>query len=78
MNKKFLIKKLLIPFDFSETAELALEHAVFMAKLHKADLHLLHVIESYSFTSAISNAFSKSQSEFESKIESSANEKLKQ
>ena len=78
MNKKFLIKKLLIPFDFSETAELALEHAVFMAKLHKADLHLLHVIESYSFTSAISHAFSKSQSEFESKIESSANEKLKQ
>ncbi|MBK9026195.1 MAG: universal stress protein [Saprospiraceae bacterium] len=37
-------QKLLIPFDFSETAELALEHAVFMAKLHKADLHLLHVI----------------------------------
>ncbi|REJ80373.1 MAG: universal stress protein [Bacteroidetes bacterium] len=76
MNKKFQINKILIPYDFSETADLALEHAVFMAKLHKAEIILLHVIESYSFTSAISNAFSKSQVEFESKIESSANEKL--
>lgn len=78
MNKKFQIKKILIPFDFSETAELALEHAVFMAKLHKADIILLHVIESYSFTSAISQAFGKSQSEFEQKIESSANDRLKE
>ncbi|MCC7232653.1 MAG: universal stress protein [Bacteroidia bacterium] len=78
MSKKFEINKILIPFDFSETAELALEHAVFMAKLHKADLILLHVIESYSFTSAISQAFSKSQTEFESKVESSANERLQQ
>jgi len=76
MNKKFRIQKILIPFDFSETAELALEHAVFMAKLHKADITLLHVIESYSFTSAISQAFGKSQSEFEKKIESSANDRL--
>ncbi|HNQ60967.1 MAG TPA: universal stress protein [Bacteroidia bacterium] len=78
MNKKFVIKKILIPFDFSETAELALEHAVFMAKLHRADIYLLHVIESYSFTSAISQAFGKSQTEFEQKIESSAQDKLKE
>ncbi len=78
MSKPFHIRKILIPFDFSETSELALEHAVFMAKLHKAEIHLLHVIESYSFTSAISHAFGKSQSEFEEKIESSANEKLQQ
>ncbi len=76
MNKKFRIQKILIPFDFSETAELALEHAVFMAKLHKADITLLHVIESYSFTTAISQAFGKSQSEFEKKIETSANDRL--
>ncbi len=76
MNKKFQIKKILIPYDFSATAELALEHAVFMAKLHKADIVLVHVIESFSFTSAISAAFGKTQSEFEQKIESSANEKL--
>ena len=76
MITKFHIKKILIPFDFSETADLALEHAVFMAKLHKAEIILVHVIESYSFTSAISSAFGKSQSEFEEKIESSTNDKL--
>ncbi len=78
MAKKFHIKKILIPFDFSETAELALEHAVFMAKLHKAEIIIAHVIESYSFTSAISSAFGKSQSEFEEKLESSTNDKLLQ
>lgn len=78
MSKKFQIKKILIPYDFSETAELALEHATFMAKLHKAEIHLLHVIESYSFSSAISNAFTKSQTEYESKIETSANVRLKE
>ncbi len=76
MNKKFQIQKILIPYDFSETAELALEHATFMSKLHKAEIHVLHVIESYSFTSAISNAFTKSQTEYESKIETSANVRL--
>jgi nucleotide-binding universal stress UspA family protein len=78
MNKKFIIQRILIPYDFSETAELALEHATFMAKLHKAEIHLLHVVESYSFTSAISNAFSKSQTEYETKIETSANVRLKE
>jgi nucleotide-binding universal stress UspA family protein len=77
MSKKFQIKKILIPYDFSETADLALEHTVFMAKLHKAEIILVHIIESFSFTSAISSAFGKSQSEFENKLESTANEKLK-
>ena len=76
-SQKFKIENILIPYDFSETASLALEHAVFMAKLCKAKITLLHVIETYSFTSAISNAFSKSQSEFESKIEETTKEKLK-
>jgi nucleotide-binding universal stress UspA family protein len=74
---KFKIQDILIPYDFSDTAALALEHAVFMAKLCKAKISLLHVIETYSFTSAISNAFSKSQTEFESKIEETTKEKLK-
>lgn len=78
MTKKFHIRKILIPFDFSETAELAIEHAVFMAKLHKADIILLHIIESYSFASAITSAFGKSQSEFEDKMESTAKDKLQQ
>lgn len=37
-------KKILVPIDFSETGMLALEHAAFMARLMKADLHLLHVM----------------------------------
>jgi len=56
-NKNFEIKRILIPFDFSETAHLSLEHAVFMAKLLKADIYLLHILETVSFTSAFGAAF---------------------
>lgn len=76
-SQKFKVQNILIPYDFSDTAALALEHAVFMAKLCKAKIDLLHVIETYSFASAISNAFSKSQSEFEGKIAETTQEKLK-
>jgi nucleotide-binding universal stress UspA family protein len=43
--KKFNIQKILIPTDFSETGLLAIEHGAFMARLMKADLYLLHVLE---------------------------------
>jgi nucleotide-binding universal stress UspA family protein len=39
------INKILVPTDFSKTGLLAVEHAAFMAKLFKADLYLLHVVE---------------------------------
>ncbi|MES2590558.1 MAG: universal stress protein [Bacteroidota bacterium] len=39
------INRILIPVDFSETGLLALEHGAFMARLFKADLYLLHVVE---------------------------------
>ncbi|MBA3680359.1 MAG: universal stress protein [Bacteroidetes bacterium] len=39
------IRNILVPTDFSKTASLVLEHAAFMAKLFKADLYLLHVVE---------------------------------
>jgi len=42
-------KKILIPTDFSETADLALEHAVFMAKLLDAEITLLHVVSTFAF-----------------------------
>src|SRR5882762_6835352 len=45
MAKLFEIKRILVPTDFSETGMLAMEHAVLMARLHKAELLLLHVIE---------------------------------
>ena len=72
--KNFEIKRILIPFDFSETASLSLEHAVFMAKLLKADIHLLHILESVSFTSAISAAFGS----VDKKIEKESDRKLEE
>jgi nucleotide-binding universal stress UspA family protein len=71
-QKKFEIRKILIPYDFSETAALSLEHAVFMAKLLKAEIILLHIVETVTFTSAISHALSG----FEKKIENTSNAKL--
>ena len=68
MRRTFTIKRILIPYDFSDTAALALEHGAFMAKLMKAEITLLHVIESYSFASAITNAFSKTQSGFSHRV----------
>jgi nucleotide-binding universal stress UspA family protein len=38
----FHIKQILVPTDFSETANLALEHAIYMAKLYKAYIVLTH------------------------------------
>lgn len=43
----FKIEKILIPIDFSETSMLAIEHATFTAKLFKAELVLLHVVEKH-------------------------------
>lgn len=71
-NKDFEIKKILIPYDFSETAALSLEHAVFMAKLLRAEMMLLHILESVSFTSALGAAFGG----VDKKIETESNEKL--
>jgi nucleotide-binding universal stress UspA family protein len=39
----FQIKKILIPLDFSKTSLKALDHAVFMARICKAEITLLHV-----------------------------------
>jgi nucleotide-binding universal stress UspA family protein len=72
MQKDFQIKKILIPYDFSETAALSLEHAIFMAKLIKAEIILLHIVETTTFPSSIAHAFSG----FEKKVEEASNEKL--
>jgi nucleotide-binding universal stress UspA family protein len=71
-NTSELIKKIVIPYDFSETADLSLEHAVFLAKRLRAEIILVHIVETVSFTSAISHAFGG----FEKKIETATNEKL--
>ena len=72
-QKKFEIKRIMIPYDFSETADLSLEHAVHMARLLKAEITLLHVVESASFTSALAHAFSNT---YEKKIEAESRLKL--
>ncbi|UYN89836.1 MAG: universal stress protein [Anaerolineales bacterium] len=40
-----MYKKILVPLDGSETAELALEHAIALARAMSAEIILLHVID---------------------------------
>src|SRR4051812_22598517 len=74
--KKFQIHHILVPFDFSETASIAVEHATFMAKLHKAKITLLNVIATQSFLSGLSGGFSKAKSDYESNVEGELKGKL--
>lgn len=43
--KALQIKNILIPTDFSKTGSLAVDQAVYMARLFNANLYLLHVVE---------------------------------
>lgn len=36
------IRRILLPTDFSTSANIALEHAIFHAEIHQAELHILH------------------------------------
>jgi nucleotide-binding universal stress UspA family protein len=47
--KTFEIKRILVPTDFSETGMLAIQHAAYMAKICKARLYLLHIVESFEY-----------------------------
>jgi nucleotide-binding universal stress UspA family protein len=42
----FNIKRILVPVDFSETSMKALDQAVYVAKLNKADLTIINIVES--------------------------------
>jgi nucleotide-binding universal stress UspA family protein len=75
-TKPFLIRRILVPIDFSEASGKALEHAITMANLFRAEIDVLHVTESFSITAAISHAFSRAQSEFEEKLEEKSEERL--
>lgn len=37
-------KKFIVPFDFSEVSESAVEHAMITAQVIGADVHLLHLV----------------------------------
>jgi nucleotide-binding universal stress UspA family protein len=45
--KTFNPQKILIPIDFSETSMIAIEHGAFTAKLFKAEIIFLHVVEKH-------------------------------
>ncbi len=47
-NTNIEIKHVILPFDFSNSAKNALEHAISIAKKFRADLTLLSVMDSYS------------------------------
>lgn len=47
------IKKILVPIDFSETANNALHVAIAMANRHKAEIHLVHIVEPEFYTTGI-------------------------
>ncbi len=44
-------RTLLVPFDFSENAQAALDTAVDLARQLKSDCHLVHVVQSYPYMS---------------------------
>ena len=69
--KAFEVKSILIPIDFSETSMLAIEHAAFMAKLFKADVALLHIMEKNweSFSIVAPEIVIENQSSVTDKIE---------
>lgn len=46
--RNFDIKIVVVPTDFSETAEVAINHAINFAKPYNAELHLVHVLEAYT------------------------------
>lgn len=48
--KPFKINRILIPLDLSENSMIALEHGSFMARLFKADIILVHIIEAKVMT----------------------------
>jgi nucleotide-binding universal stress UspA family protein len=48
--KSFAVKTILVPTDFSEGSQAALDHAVTLAKSFHAKIVLLHVIETTTYT----------------------------
>jgi nucleotide-binding universal stress UspA family protein len=45
---RIILKRVLVAYDFSDYAELALKYAISLAQEHQAELHLLHVMPSGS------------------------------
>jgi nucleotide-binding universal stress UspA family protein len=73
--KKFTVKKILVPTDFSETAANAVGQAIAMAKLNSAEIKLLHVITPvYSTTNDVLISYGD---QFYQRLMKTMNSKLK-
>lgn len=48
--------RILVPTDGSATAEAAMEHAIDLARRYEADVHVLHVIDSWQYDTSIESA----------------------
>jgi nucleotide-binding universal stress UspA family protein len=59
MHRSF--DKILVPMDLSPISILALEHALYLAKALKSEIHLLHVKETATVNNMISSLFKKNQ-----------------
>lgn len=57
MHRSF--DKILVPMDLSPTSILALEHALYLAKALKSEIHLLHVKETTTVNNLITSIFKK-------------------
>ncbi|MBR9833195.1 universal stress protein [bacterium] len=53
MENQVVIKKILIPIDFSETSLLALDHATHLAKIEGSKVVLIHVLKSGSYSNIL-------------------------
>lgn len=57
--------KILVPMDLSPTSILALDHALYLAKVLKSEIHLLHVKETATVNNFITSIFKKDLKEGE-------------
>jgi universal stress protein A len=72
-----IIKKIICPIDFSDNSEAALQIALPIADVHKAEVHLLHVIpEIFFYDWSMTNMYDLNTDEIVTKSKEEANSKL--
>lgn len=50
LTRNISLQRVLVPYDFSDHAELALKYGLSIAQEYQAELHLLHVVAPYTLT----------------------------
>lgn len=63
--KEFKIRRVLVPTDFSDTAKIAVKHAIDIAKQFEAELKLLHVLDLGAYQGVFSPSNKTEYSELE-------------